>query len=96
MSPLTYDYVSATPMLDFEDKSIQSLISEKQWRQLSQYDAIGDIDTYARDEILFGYNKDYRLPASNVLKDGYDQCNTKGTLLKTLLRAVGVPLAFMD
>jgi len=91
MNQLTSEYVSATPVLDFEDESIQFLIAEKQWQQLSQYDAIGAIYTYVRDEILFGYNKDDRLPASEVLKDGYGQCNTKGTLLMALLRAVGIP-----
>jgi len=31
------------------------------------------------------------ISASEVLKDGYGQCNTKGTLLMALLRAVGIP-----
>jgi len=91
MNQLTSEYVSATPMLDFEDENIQTLITHKQWKELSQYDAIGAIYTYVRDDILFGYNKDDRLPASKVLKDGYGQCNTKGTLLMALLRAVGIP-----
>jgi len=91
MNQLTSEYVSATPMLDFEDESIQTLVTQKQWKGLSQYDAIGAIYTYVRDDILFGYNKDDRLPASKVLKDGYGQCNTKGTLLMALLRAVGIP-----
>jgi transglutaminase-like putative cysteine protease len=34
------------------------------------------------------------ITASNVLADGYGQCNTKATLLMTLLRAVDVPCRF--
>ena len=41
--------------------------------------------------ILFGYNVDDSIPASRVLKDGYGQCNTKGTLFMALLRACGIP-----
>mgnify|MGYP002241704325 CR=1 FL=1 len=36
-------------------------------------------------------NVDDSIPASKVLKDGYGQCNTKGTLFMALLRACGVP-----
>jgi len=77
-------------MLDFNHLKIQALISQRHWRNLSQYDAIGAIYHYVRDEIRFGYNADDRLSASQVLKDGYGQCNTKGTLLMALLRAVGI------
>lgn len=34
------------------------------------------------------------MPASRVLADGIGQCNTKGTLLMALLRAVGIPCRF--
>ncbi|QFT55940.1 transglutaminase family protein [Microbulbifer sp. EKSA008] len=91
MKTLTREYLSETPMLDFENKTIQMLIENKKWRKLSQYDAIGAIYKFVRDDILFGYNSDDRIPASRVLKDGYGQCNTKGTLLMALLRAVGIP-----
>ena len=47
-----------------------------------------------RDDVLFGYNSDDALPASQVLADGYGQCNTKGTLLMALLRALGIPCRF--
>ena len=49
------------------------------------------IYNFVRDEIKFGYNVSDYIPASQVLKDGYGQCNTKATLLMTLLRAVGIP-----
>jgi hypothetical protein len=73
MNQLIKEYVSATPMLDFEDESIQSLISEKHWRQLSQYDAIGSIYTYVRDEILFVLMSTHSDPF-HVHHNGTTQC----------------------
>jgi transglutaminase-like putative cysteine protease len=94
MSELSKDYLQETSMLDFMHPHIQNLVETKEWKKLSQYDAIGAIYNYVRDEIRFGYNKDDRLTASQVLKDGYGQCNTKGTLLMALLRAVGIATRF--
>lgn len=94
MTKLSKNLLKHTPMLDFNHPQIQSLIEQRKWRDLSQYDAIGEIYNYVRDEISFGYNADDRIPASQVFKDGYGQCNTKGTLLIALLRAVGVPTRF--
>ncbi|GGK55647.1 transglutaminase-like domain-containing protein [Amphritea balenae] len=88
------DLLTTTSMLDFTHPDIQALVEQKGWQQLSRYDAIGEIYHYVRDDILFGYNADDRLTASQVLKDGYGQCNTKGTLLMALLRAVGIPARF--
>jgi transglutaminase-like putative cysteine protease len=88
------EYLTPTTMLDFEHPAIQELVNLRGWRQFSQYEAIGSIYSYVRDEIIFGYNADDRLPASRVLKDGYGQCNTKGTLLMALLRAVDIPVRF--
>ncbi|WDE11774.1 transglutaminase-like domain-containing protein [Thalassomonas haliotis] len=90
MTTLSKNFLLATPMLDFHHPQIQALIAQRKWRDLSQYDAIGAIYHFVRDEIRFGYNADDRLPASRVLHDGYGQCNTKGTLLIALLRAVGI------
>ncbi|WP_017223213.1 transglutaminase-like domain-containing protein [Moritella dasanensis] len=94
MSELSKEYRQETSMLDFNHPHIQSLIEQRKWQSLSQYDAIGAIYNFVRDETRFGYNKDDRLTASQVLKDGYGQCNTKGTLLMALLRAVGISTRF--
>jgi transglutaminase-like putative cysteine protease len=94
MTKLSKDFLKETTMLDFNHRQIQSLIEKRKWRDLSQFDAIGAIYNFVRDEIRFGYNADDRLPASQVLKDGYGQCNTKGTLLMALLRAVGISTRF--
>src|SRR5690606_19872037 len=52
---------------------------------------IKSIYNFVRDEILFGYNQGDTISASQVLKDGYGQCNTKANLFMALLRAVGIP-----
>lgn len=91
MNPI---YLQTTPMLDYKHSEIQALINSKGWKTLSTYDAIESVYNFVRDEIKFGYNKDDTLSASQVLLDGYGQCNTKGTLLMALLRAVGISTRF--
>ncbi len=87
----TKKYLVSTAMLDYDNPSIQALIEQKGWRTLPEFDRIKQIYNYIRDDILFGYNIDDDIPASRVLKDGYGQCNTKGTLFMALLRACGIP-----
>nr|MCR5633046.1 methyltransferase domain-containing protein [Eubacterium sp.] len=84
-------YLAQTHMLDYDNYKIQELIRKRGWRELPEFERIRSIYNYIRDEIRFGYNVDDSIPASKVLKDGYGQCNTKGTLFMALLRAVGVP-----
>lgn len=84
-------YLEATEMLDYNHFSIQNLIKKRGWKTLPQYECIKEIYNFVRDEILFGYNVDDNIPASQVLKDGYRQCNTKGTLFMALLRACNIP-----
>lgn len=85
------NYLRETPMLDFSAPNIQRLIRGRKWNDLDNYHRIRQIYDFVRDEILFGYNVDDDIPASRVLRDGYGQCNTKGTLFMALLRGVGVP-----
>jgi hypothetical protein len=91
---MTDQYLSPTLLLDFEATPIQHLVTGRGWLSLSQTDRICAAYDFVRNEILFGYNSDDALPASTVLADGYGQCNTKGTLLMALLRALGVPCRF--
>ena len=85
-------YLRETPMLDFSAPSIRALISERGWDVAdSDFEKIRSTYDFVRDEILFGYNTDDNIPASKVLRDGYGQCNTKGTLFMALLRACGIP-----
>lgn len=84
-------YLEKTKMLNYKAEGIQALIKERKWLELDDYHKIGEIYDYVRNDILFGYNSSDLLTAEEVLKDGYGQCNTKATLLMTLLRGVGIP-----
>lgn len=83
--------LSETKMLDYSSREIQQLVKERGWASLEKLECIKQIYNFVRDEILFGYNIDDSIPASKVLKDGYGQCNTKGTLFMALLRVCGIP-----
>lgn len=85
------DFLEPTALLDFQSPALQELIDERGWRSLSPHDRIGAAYDFVRDEIGFGYNAGDALPASQVIADGYGQCNTKTTLLMALLRALGIP-----
>lgn len=78
-------------MLNYSDERIQRLIKDRKWKNADEFKCLKAIYNFVRDEILFGYNVDDSIPASQVLSDGYGQCNTKGTLFMALLRACGIP-----
>jgi len=84
-------YLAETALLNFGSGSIQALVKAQGWTELSAYARIGAVYDYVRNEIRFGYNSADDIPASDVLVDGYGQCNTKATLLMALLRAVNIP-----
>lgn len=85
------NYLKETKILDYSNASIQKLLEQRQWRELDIVERVKSIYNFVRDEIKFGYNISDDIPASQVLKDGYGQCNTKATLLMALLRAEGIP-----
>ena len=80
-----------TALLDYRHPDLEALIRARGWRALPEFERIGAIYDFVRDEIPFGYNLTDDLPASQVLADGLGQCNTKGTLLMALLRGCGIP-----
>ncbi len=84
-------YLLETPLLDFRHPAIQKLILDRKWNDLGGKEKIFHIYNFVRDSIFFGYNWDDAIPASQVLADGYGQCNTKGILFMALLRGVGIP-----
>ena len=61
------ELLKETHMLDFNDSRIQSLIENRGWKNLEQFECIKAIYLYVRDEILFGYNIDDSISASKVL-----------------------------
>lgn len=90
----TNRYLARTRLLDFEDPSVERVITGNGWRTLEPYDRIGAIYRYVRDRIAFGYNADDCMRASDILRDGYGQCNTKGIVFMALLRGSGIPCRF--
>lgn len=79
-----------TYLLDYNSTNIQTLVDKNKWIEMDQHDKIKSIYNYVKDDIKFGYNQsDYR-KASDILRDGYGQCNTKSILFMALLRASGV------
>jgi len=84
-------YLKETRLLDYSNASIQNLVNQKEWRNLEVVERIKNVYNFVRDEIKFGYNTADDIPASEILKNGYGQCNTKATLLMALLRAVEIP-----
>lgn len=84
----------ATAILDYTHPSIEALVQERGWENLDVYEKIGAAYNFVKDEVRFGYNASDDIPASQVLRDGYGQCNTKGTLLMALLRRLGIPCRF--
>lgn len=85
------NYLKETKILNYSDSSIQSLVKNKDWLNLDTIQRVKSIYNFVRDEIKFGYNVSDNITATEVLEDGYGQCNTKATLLMALLRATGIP-----
>ena len=86
-----FKLTTETQMLDYSSKPIRRLVEKRGWKDLPESEKAKSIYNFVKDEILFGYNADDGIKASRVLKDGYGQCNTKGTLLMALFRACGIP-----
>lgn len=87
----TYDpLLAATSILNFDHPSIARMVEGRGWNALATHDRIGAVYDLVRNEIAFGYSRADDISASEVLADGFGQCNTKATLLMALLRSVGV------
>lgn len=83
-----------TSLLDFSSAPLQSLVRQKRWRNLEGGQRLASIYDFVKNDIVFGYNAAEVIPASQVLSEGYGQCNTKSILLMALLRALGIPCRF--
>lgn len=87
-------YLESTRLLNFDHPTIKTLVAENRWKELPEFQRIGAVYKFVRNSILFGYNSSDELTASEILAEGYGQCNTKGTLLMSLLRSCGIPCRF--
>jgi transglutaminase-like putative cysteine protease len=87
-------YLKRTQLLDFDQESLIHLVEERGWTVFPEVDRIAAVYNFVQNEIAFGYNEADDIPASQVLREGYGQCNTKGTLLMALLRKCSIPCRF--
>ena len=88
-------YLEPTPLLDYTHPDIEQLITRKGWNTIKEKsEVIGEVYSFVRDEITYGYTSSFSIPASQILHKGYGNCITKSTLLIALLRAVGIPCRF--
>ncbi|WP_069999171.1 transglutaminase-like domain-containing protein [Cellulosilyticum sp. I15G10I2] len=85
------DYLGETYLLDYSHPKIQHLIAHRKWDEKNEFEKIRQIYHFVKDEIIFAYNEKDQLKASEILREGFGQCNTKAILLMCLLRGVGVP-----
>ena len=51
--------LSATSILDFDHPQISQLVRARSWTDLPEFERIGAIYTFVRDEVDFGYNVDH-------------------------------------
>ncbi len=85
------NYLKETKILNYSDSLIQNLIKNRNWLSMDTIERVKSIYNFVRNDIKFGYNLSDDITATEILKDGYGQCNTKATLLMALLRATGIP-----
>jgi len=88
------EYLQATRLVNLDAPAVRETATRLVRGTATPRDAAVKIYNFCRDEIKFGYNHRDAIPASEVLRDGYGQCNTKSVLLVTLLRAAGIPARF--
>lgn len=88
------NWLEKSRVANYEHPAIVALVKQRGWASLPPYERIGAAYTFVKDEILFGYNRSDAISASEVLQDGYGQCNTKGNLLVALLRHLEIPARF--
>jgi hypothetical protein len=87
-------YLQATRLVDLTSASVRETTARLVQGAATPREAAVRIYHFVRDEIEFGYNHRDDIPASEVLRDGYGQCNTKSVLLVALLRTANIPARF--
>lgn len=61
-------HLCETYRLDYSTGSLCELVAERGWLTLPEFERVGTIYNYVRDEIAFGYNDEDAIPASRVLR----------------------------
>ena len=78
-------------LADFDHPIIQELAARLTKSEATPRGKLDRIFHYVRDDILFGFPVDGDfVNASDTIRLGYGQCNTKATLLLALCKAIGI------
>ena len=88
------EYLQATRLVDLDALTVRETAARLVQSAATPREAAVKIYRFVRDEIKFGYNRRDDTPASEVLRDGHGQCNTKSVLLVALMRAANIPARF--
>ena len=72
-------YLQEIKMLDYSNKKIQHLISERMWKNFDEFECLKSIYNFVRDEIFFGYNvemtslhqRSWQMVMDNVIQKGH-------------------------
>jgi transglutaminase-like putative cysteine protease len=87
-------YLAPTPEIDFDHPSIQALLDQSGWRDLSEVERTRSAFEYVRDEIRHSWDAQdtcVTCAASEVLEHRTSLCYGKSHLLAALLRGLGIP-----
>lgn len=80
-----------TRLADFDNPVVQETAHRITGDNTDPCEKLGRIFDYVRDQILFGFPADGDfVAASQTIRQGYGQCNTKATLFLALCKAVGL------
>lgn len=76
--------LAAARLLDFVAPPTDGLTKGRGWNDGKRRDRIGAECKFMRNEIVLGYKRADDIVASEVVADGYSQCNANGTVLMAL------------
>jgi hypothetical protein len=84
------NHLRETRILNYTHPALQRVLHERISRTHTQRQTLKVLYAFV-SALPLGYNKNDDIPASEVLRDGYAQCNTKTSLLCALARGAGIP-----
>lgn len=87
------EYLEPTDLVDFNTQIVKQKAFELTQNSVSECEKVKNIYHFVRDEIPYTFTHNLQ-KASDVLKEGVGQCNTKTTLTIALLRAINIPARY--
>ena len=81
------EYLQATRLVNLNSQMMRETAERLVWGTNTPRAASVNLYNFCRNEIRFGYNQRDDISASEVLRNGYGQCNTKSVLVDTAVRS---------